>query len=191
MGKSVLQEASAHLGIVTSFFSTRFKITSEIQKEKNVGLLPACLLGGEWQIRVFPLHSDAPDIQVQIISALMLFLLPCLPSSTSSAGVLLSELPSLIDAICYANSFLLHFFMACDWLALTIQLFIFFSPLDFVTPPLFSFNTTFLSIVWNETIGKGLGGVGIILSLEVIALVFTYKPELFSQITSVSDFLRL
>lgn len=113
--------------------------------------------------------------------------LPALPS----ASVLLSELPSLIDAICYANSLLLHFFMAYDRLALTIQLFIFFSPLDFLTPPLFSFNTTFPSIVCNETIGKGLGGVGIILALEFIALVFTYKPELFSQITSVSDFLRL
>lgn len=47
-------------------------------------------------------------------------------------------------------------------------------------------STLPFSLLYEMRLEKDLGRGGIILSLEFIALVFTYKPELFSQITSVS-----
>lgn len=78
----------------------------------------------------------------------------------------------------------------CAWLALTIQLSIFLSPLGFLFLSSLSFNTTFLSVVWNELkkdLGRGYYSVIGIHSTCIHLQAWT----IFSNHFSLCDFLRL
>lgn len=78
----------------------------------------------------------------------------------------------------------------CAWLALTILLSIFLSLLGFLFLSSLSFNTTFLSVVWNELkkdLGRGYYSVIGIHSTCIHLQAWT----IFSNHFSLCDFLRL